>query len=116
MPNPVVHWEILGKNGNKLQNFYAKLFDWHVDANNPMNYGMVETHARKGINGGVGATPDGSKRVTVYVEVDNLDAYLKKAEKLGGKTIVPPTEIPDTVTFALFSDPEGNVTGLVKRE
>jgi predicted enzyme related to lactoylglutathione lyase len=33
---------------------------------------------------------------------------------LGGKTIVPPTEIPNVVTFALFSDPDGNMVGLVK--
>lgn len=41
MPNPVVHWEILGKDGKTSQDFYAKLFDWNVDANNPMNYGIV---------------------------------------------------------------------------
>ena len=38
---------------------------------------------------------------------------LEKAEKLGGKTVVPPTEIPDFgLTFAFFADPEGHVVGL----
>jgi hypothetical protein len=43
-----------------------------------------------------------------------LAAHLKKIESLGGKTLVPPTEIPEQVTFAFFADPEGHVVGLVK--
>jgi hypothetical protein len=43
-------------------------------------------------------------------------AYLDRIERVGGKTIVPVTEIPDMVTFAQFADPEGNVVGLVKAQ
>lgn len=80
-----------------------------------MNYGMVDTHA-EGINGGIGPTMGGPDRVIFYVQVSDLQAYLDKAESLGGKTVVPPTEVPGVVTFALFSDPTGNVIGLVKEE
>ena len=52
--------------------------------------------------------------MTVYVQVDDLESYLKKAESLGGKTVMPVTEIPGVVTLAMFSDPEGNVIGMVK--
>ena len=45
MPNPVVHWEIQAQDPDKVQKFYTDLFGWHVDSNNPMNYGMVDTHA-----------------------------------------------------------------------
>ena len=113
MPNPVVHWEIQSNQAEKVQEFFAKLFDWHVDANNPMNYGMVDTHAEGGINGGIGPTGGGTNQVTFYVQVDDLQAYLDKSESLGGKTIMPPTEIPDVVTLAMFADPEGNVIGMV---
>ncbi len=114
MPNPVVHWEIQSNQPKKLEEFYTKLFDWHIDTNNPMNYGMVDTHAG-GINGGIGPTGGPPNMVVFYVQVKDLQAYLKKVEKLGGKTIMPPTEMP-MVTFALFSDPEGNVIGLVKEQ
>ena len=114
MPNPIVHWEIQSNQFEKLHGFYANLFDWHVDSNNPMNYGMVDTHAEGGINGGIGPTNGGPNRVTFYVQVPDLQASLNKAQSLGGKTIMPPTEIPDVVTMALFSDPEGNIIGLVK--
>ena len=114
MPNPVVHWEIQTSNPEKVQEFFTKLFDWHVDANNPYNYGMVDTHAEGGINGGIGGPGSGVNRVTGYVQVDDLDAYLKKAESLGGKIVTPPMEIPGVVTLAHFSDPEGNVIGIIK--
>lgn len=114
MPNPVVHWEIQSKDPKKIQEFYSELFEWHVDSNNPFDYGMVDTHSEGGINGGIGGSNGEPNRVTFYAQVDNLQAYLDKAERLGGKTILPPTEIPDTVTIAMFSDPEGNVIGMIK--
>ncbi|MCI0439277.1 MAG: VOC family protein [Chloroflexi bacterium] len=114
MPNPVVHFEIGAKNPEKSQKFYSSLFGWHIDTNNPMNYGMVDTHSEgNGINGGIGDA-QGHAGVTFYVEVDDLQAYLDKAEKLGGRTITPPTDIPGMVSFAVFSDTEGNAIGLVK--
>lgn len=116
MGAPVVHWEIIGKDAKKLQDFYSKLFDWNINADNPMNYGLVQAQG-KGIGGGISAdTQGGSGHVTIYAEVDDLQAYLDKAESMGAKTIVPVTEIPGMVTFALFADPEGHVVGLVKSE
>ena len=113
MPNPVIHWEITGKDAPKLQQFYANLFGWNVDSNNPMNYGLVDTQTEDGINEGIAQEQESATRVTVYVQVDDLQAYLDKAESLGGKTILPPTVIPDTVTLAMFTDPEGNIMGMV---
>ena len=52
--------------------------------------------------------------MTFYAQVDDLQAYLDKAEQLGGMTVMPPTEIPNVVTLAMFSDPEGNIIGMVK--
>jgi predicted enzyme related to lactoylglutathione lyase len=112
MGKPVVHWEIVGKDGKKLQQFYAGLFDWKVDVNNPYDYGLVDTGGG-GINGGIGPNQDGPT-VRVYIQVDDLQEYLDKAERLGAKTLMPPTEIPGAVTMAMFQDPEGNQVGLLK--
>jgi uncharacterized protein len=114
MAAPVVHFEIMGKSGPALQQFYRDLFDWKIDSNNPLSYGLVEK-AGAGIGGGVGAPQDGQPPyVTVYVEVPDPDEYLAKAARLGGQTVMPTTVIPDMVTFALFADPDGNLIGLVK--
>lgn len=112
MGKPVVHWEINARNPSSLHKFYADLFGWKIDANNPINYGMVETGS-PGINGGIGPA-DGEGYITFYVQVEDLQAYLEKAERLGGKVVVPPTEVPGMVTYAMFTDPEGFRIGLVK--
>lgn len=114
MPNPIVHWEILGEHGRQLQDFYAQLFDWQINADNEYDYGLVDTRTEQGINGGIGPSQDGSSRVTVYVQVGDLQATLDRAAQLGGKTLMPPMEIPGGGTIALFSDPDGNVVGLLK--
>jgi uncharacterized protein len=113
MADKVVWFEVTGKDGGKLQSFYGELFGWKVDASNPMNYGMVEAD-ESGIGGGIGQADNGDGHVTFYMGVDDPQAYLDKAEKLGGKTVVPVTEIPNMVTFALIGDPEGHVIGVVK--
>jgi predicted enzyme related to lactoylglutathione lyase len=51
--------------------------------------------------------------VSVYIEVDDLQAYLDKAARLGGTTVLPPTDMGD-FWIAMFSDPAGNVTGMTK--
>jgi predicted enzyme related to lactoylglutathione lyase len=112
MGNPVIHFEVVGKDGSKLQQFYSDLFDWDIKADNPMNYGIVD-NGGEGINGGVGQAPDGTGHVTWYVQVDDINEYLQKAEGIGGKTVMPRTEM-DMVTLALVADPEGNVVGLVE--
>ncbi|MDA1188314.1 MAG: VOC family protein [Chloroflexi bacterium] len=114
MANPIVHWEIVGGDVKKLSAFYKNIFGWKIE-NTPMNYSIVDTgDPGVGINGGIGAGEGGAKHVTFYASVDDLGATLKKIEKAGGKTVVPPTVIPNMVTFALFTDPEGHMVGLVK--
>ena len=116
MANPIVHFEILSGDGTTLGKFYAELFGWHVEAF-PMpdgsTYNMIDTHAGGGINGGIG-TGEGPPTVLFYAETPDPQKLLDKATKLGGKTVMPVTEIPDVVTFAHFQDPEGNIVGLVK--
>jgi uncharacterized protein len=114
MGNPVIHFEVVGKDGAKLQKFYADAFDWKIDANNPMNYGIVDTGG-EGVAGGVGGAPEGSDgHVTFYVRVPDINAHLEKIEKLGGRTIMPREELGDLVTLAMFADPEGHVIGLTE--
>jgi predicted enzyme related to lactoylglutathione lyase len=113
MANPVVHFEVAGKDAKKLHAFYAEMFGWRIDANNPMDYGMVNPEDG-GIAGGIGPSPDGSPHVTFYVQVPDLQAALDKAEKLGGKTATPPMDVPGGPSLAHFTDPEGNFVGLVK--
>jgi predicted enzyme related to lactoylglutathione lyase len=42
MGQPVVHFEVIGRDGSKLQSYYGELFGWQIDANNPIGYGTVQ--------------------------------------------------------------------------
>ena len=53
MGDPVIHFEVVGRDGAKLQQFYGDVFGWKIDASNPMKYGIVD-NGGEGINGGVG--------------------------------------------------------------
>lgn len=111
----VVHWEINSRDAGRAQEFYANLFGWGVNAENPMRYGMVDTGLKMGINGGIGQTQEGMpSNVTFYVQVENIQEYLDKAVQMGGRVVMPVTEVMDMVTLAMFADPEGNVIGMLK--
>lgn len=115
MAHPVVHFEVVGGDGLELQRFYSELFGWHIQNMPEMaNYGIVDTHAGEGINGGVGGTPDNTTLLTFYVAVPDPQATLDAAVKLGGRVAMPVMEIPNVVTLAQFFDTQGNRIGLVK--
>jgi predicted enzyme related to lactoylglutathione lyase len=113
MASHVVHFEVTGKDGAALQRFYSEVFGWNLDTNNPGGYGMVR-EGERAITGGIGAAPQGMPGgVTFYVNTDDPKATLAKVEKLGGKVLMPLTEVAPETTIALFADPEGHVVGLM---
>jgi predicted enzyme related to lactoylglutathione lyase len=115
MPNPIIHFEVAAQNGKNSIDFYNQLFDWKIEFDQKMNYGMVAQQG-SGIGGGVYQTKDGvPPHVTFYVQVDDLQKYLDKAVQLGGKVTLSPTQIsPEIGWCAMFTDPDGNAIGLFK--
>jgi predicted enzyme related to lactoylglutathione lyase len=114
MPNPVTHFEIHGTDGGKTQAFYATVFGWEIDTNNPMDYGMLGAQDGHGIGGGITQSMTGTPMVTVYVEVPDLDATLAEVEANGGRVVMPPADVPGGPRLAQFADPDGNVIGLTQ--
>jgi predicted enzyme related to lactoylglutathione lyase len=111
MGNPVTWFEINSSNPSSLHEFYSRAFGWKMQPVAGMDSAMVDTDSAAGIAGSIGKA-DGPNQVTFYIEADDLQSHLDRVESLGGKTVVPVTEIPDIVTFAQFADPDGNVVGL----
>ena len=115
--NPVVHFEVLGRDPSALRKFYSEAFGWQLGPadDGPLQYSMVHMkQGSEGIDGGIGKAPQGPGHVTFYIGVDDAEGALKQVEQLGGRTIQPPVQVPGGITFALFADPEGHVVGLVK--
>ena len=117
MGQPVVHFEVIGKDAEALRRYYSDLFGWEIDASNPLNYGIVAREANAdgvGIGGGIGPAPEGyGGHVTFYVEVLDVEAALAKAEALGGSRMMGPEAVMEGVEIGLFNDPEGRVVGVV---
>ena len=112
---PIVHFEIHGPDRKKLEDFYSKLFGWEIDSRDDMDYGLIRETGAGGIGGGIATRSEGAT-VVIYMQVADPIATIKQAESMGGKMLMPPTEIPNGPTIAMFSDPEGNTVGLVKGE
>ena len=119
MGQPVIHFEVIGKDMDTLHKYYSELFGWTFDTNNPMNYGVVQRESNTnadgiGIGGGVGPGPEGyDGHVTFYVEVPDVEAALAKAESLGGSRMMGPEKIMGQFDIGLFTDPEGHLVGVV---
>jgi uncharacterized protein len=120
MGQPVVHFEIIGKDGDKLSSYYSELFGWEINSDNPMNYGIVQRDGNTnadgaGIGGGVGTAPDGyDGHLTFYIEVPDVEAALARAESLGGSRMMGPDKVMEGVEIGQFTDPEGHLVGVVK--
>jgi predicted enzyme related to lactoylglutathione lyase len=120
MGRPVVHFEVVGRDGEKLQRYYAELFEWDVNADNEMKYGLVDREANSnaegiGLGGGIGQGPEGYEgHVTFYVEVPSVEDALAKAESLGGTRVMGPETIMGRMVLGQLKDPEGNVIGLIE--
>jgi uncharacterized protein len=109
MGRAVVHFEIGCRDSAKTQEFYSKLFGWKISLMGPA--AMIAPEA-SGIAGHITALGHEPHHYTIfYVDVDDIAAYLAKAESLGGRTLVPPVPVP-TGIFAWMQDPEGNTVGL----
>jgi predicted enzyme related to lactoylglutathione lyase len=119
MGQPVVHFEVMGDDADKLQSFYSDLFDWKINSDNPMNYGIVDRESNVnadgvGIGGGVSGSKEFPSHVTFYVEVPDVEAALAKAESLGGSRTMGPDEVTEGVEIGLFTDPDGQLVGVIK--
>ena len=101
MPQPVVHFEVIGKDPTRLRKYFGELFGWEFDVPSPVsqevsepaNYGfldLVTSQDSTGIRGGVGGGAGYASHAVFYVGVPNVEAALQRAEKLGGTRVMGP--------------------------
>ncbi len=111
--HPFVHIELSAKDPAASSKFYSELCGWKIEVDPQADYYMFSS---EGGPGGGFVKPDGKTYkagdVVPYIGTDDIDATLKKVESLGGKVLLPKTEIPGMGWYAFFSDPGGNRMGL----
>jgi predicted enzyme related to lactoylglutathione lyase len=123
VPDPVVHFEVIGKDPDRLRGYYGALFGWEFDTPSPVapevsdagSYGfldLVATPDGTGIRGGVGGGPAFQPHALFYVGVPDVEAALRHAESLGGTRVMGPVTSPSGLVVGHFTDPEGNLLGV----
>jgi len=104
---------VLGSDAENTQRFYADLFGWTVDTTGFPGFGMTDTRASRGIQGGLGA---GEQRwATIYASVADVEQTLARAESLGGSRAYGPVAVDGRMQTGAFRDPAGNVFGVYHR-
>jgi predicted enzyme related to lactoylglutathione lyase len=112
---PVVQWQIVSKEPDKHAKFYAAVFGWKIDANNPLGYRMVDTGSQRGISGGFWpAPPEANSFVQLFVEVGDISATIDKVIKYGGSILIPPQTLPQGEQMAILRDPMGVTFGVMR--
>jgi hypothetical protein len=123
MAQPVVHFEVIGKDPTRLREYFSELFGWEFDVPSPVapevsapdHYGfldLITTDDGTGIRGGIGGGPGFESHAVFYVGVADVEAALRRAEELGGTRVMGPATSPNGLVIGHFTDPEGTLMGV----
>jgi uncharacterized protein len=123
MSQPIVHFEIVGKDPARLRDYFGQLFGWEFDVPSPVanevsaqdQYGflnLITAENGSGIPGGVGGGSEFESHALFYVGVPEVEAALRRAEELGGSRIMGPATSPSGLVVGHFTDPEGTLIGV----
>lgn len=122
MDHTIVHFEIPADDPERAAKFYRELFGWTINkwegsAAGGMEYWMVQTvptddsgmPARPGVNGGLMRRMFPGQPPVNYISVENVNDFVRRAERLGAKMLMDKTPVPGMGWFAQLKDPEGNI-------
>ncbi len=103
--------ELMTPNIQGAADFYARVLPWSSEASAVPGYTLCMS-GRWGV-AGLMRQPDTAREQStppswlVYVGAPDVDATAEAAQRLGGKLLKAPTDIPGIGRFAVLSDPQG---------
>ena len=123
MAQPVVHFEVIGKDPTRLRKYFGELFGWQFvvpspvarEVSEPGSYGflnLITSTAGAGIPGGVGGGEGYDSHAVFYIDVPHVETALQRAEELGGIRVMGPAISPNGLVVGHFTDPEGTLIGV----
>jgi uncharacterized protein len=117
MGQPVVHWEFWSEDPSGIAEFYRTVFGWSIRPLPALDYQLVEPGGPSGIGGGIMKPKSGPwpAKVTLYIDVDDLDRFSDRIRQAGGKILVDKMDVPGVGQLSLFEDPDGRVLGMWKQ-
>jgi len=112
---PVDWFEVLGSAAERTQRFYCDLFSWTADTSSFPGYGLADTGAGHGIQGGLGAAQE-TRWATICASVPDVGLALRRAEQLGGSRVYGPNAAGEGMQTGALRDPAGNIFGVYHRD
>ncbi len=110
-------FELMTTDPVAAQSFYTQLFGWEVKEGSiaGVDYNVISLEGKE--VGGLMPLPPNAKGMPpmwgIYITVDDLEVTLQQCAKLGGKTLMPPMDIPGVGKMALIQDPQGAVLSII---
>ena len=125
----IVHFEIPADDVERAKKFCSDLFGWKIekrprtdgkDTSSNMDYWIISTTDSNGnkasIGGGMMKRQEQQQHhhehITNFIDVNSVDEYSSKIQKLGGKVVVSKMAVPDMGYFAVCHDTENNSFGI----
>jgi predicted enzyme related to lactoylglutathione lyase len=115
--NPVLFWELASNDQEASVEFFRGVFDWKIEYNDRIEFYQVSTGGGSGGVDGYIFTLTRAKLpfVTVYIQVDDIEAKAKLVEEKGGLVVLPPTvTVPGGPRICLFNDPSGVTFAMIE--
>ena len=122
----IVHFEIPADDVERARKFYSNLFGWKIEMievkkdGASMDYWIISTSRESKesseksshLEGGLIKRQHPQQPNLNYISVTSIEEYSNKVKELGGKVVLPKTEITGYGFFALCIDTENNAFAL----
>ncbi len=123
--NRVVHFEMPAEDRERVAQFYSNVFGWQTQLMGPEfgDYVLATTTESTeagplkpgAINGGFFPKANNPQQhPSVVIEVEDINAHMKKVQDAGGKVLGEPQDIPGVGQFVAFTDTEGNQVSMIQ--
>lgn len=112
-PGSLCWAELMTSDTGRARDFYCGLFDWGAKKSDLAEIEYTEfTQGPDSLAGMMAITPDMGPvppNWMLYFATDSVDRVAEAAQRLGGRLIVPPQDIPKVGRFTIAQDPQGAV-------
>ena len=109
-----IWYELMTPDVDAAKAFYDSVVGWNIDAqsNFPNGYRMIGRSDGKSAGGVLPLTDEmqqhGARPTWLaYIHVADVDGAVRSIEQAGGKTFMPPFDIPNVGRVAMVADPQG---------
>ncbi len=114
--NPIVWWELGSNDEEKSVAFFREVFDWEIPFDERLGFHVVpageDAHA---LSGGIFKLRRAKLPfLTLFIQVDDIEAKAALVEAHGGLILDPPSAIGGGKRICLFNEPSGVTFAMIE--